>query len=650
MTPREELAALRRMAELEAKAAGQSIPAQQPAPQVSEIPAPRRNTAEATGSLLPSMQTVGNIGAGLARGLVSIPSTVYGMFQGEGDKSLGQRATEKLTALGAEPESTAFKGGQIAGEVVSTLPVGGALAAPVKAASAIAPRLAPLATALQTGGMGATGAATKLGGAATRVAGGAAVGGTSAALINPEDIGTGAAIGAALPAVGAVAGKGVKAAASGAGSIVDAFTGKTGTIKSAKIARDVAGENINAIRAALRASPQDVNAFQATAGVPNRVWQSLGEISTNTDQNFLLLKQQADDQLNALARISKSANPTEARALQQKSQRILNDVTSGLREDALSAANMATSGIKLDANSIVSALDDKITQPGTRASTTQTRILQALRDDLVKLTNQGGGVIDAHDLYTLRKEGLNERIAQLLGPTDPKVSSKVTSKILAETKPLIDEAIKKAGGTGWDDYLRTYEQGMRQIDKKVMAAKAMELFADSPNEYVKLVRGKNPDAVEAVFGYGNYDIFKEMSKEMPTLQKGAEMIERDAMMKQLASLGKQELNDLLAQRHTPRLRNFLSRTITVFNTAMDELDKKLGPEIAKKLRQAGTSADSMLQLLDTLPASERVKVLRVLSELKVPEKIAKPAAQAARVYPISNAMAPQPESENALAP
>jgi len=95
--------------------------------------------------------------------------------------------------------------GRIAGNIAATAPVGGALAAPVRS---VAPRMA---NALASGGM-TTGAAVapnalaRGGDLAVRMAGGAATGGVSAGLIDPEFTGTGAAVGAALPPVAKLAG------------------------------------------------------------------------------------------------------------------------------------------------------------------------------------------------------------------------------------------------------------------------------------------------------------------------------------------------------------------------------------------------------------------------------------------------------------
>lgn len=95
-------------------------------------------------------------------------------------------------------------GGELAGEIGATLPVGGIVGKGIQAASKLpilsrfAPELSNLAESATTSGMRA-GNATGATGLATRIAGGAATGGASAGLIEPESAGTGAVIGGILP-------------------------------------------------------------------------------------------------------------------------------------------------------------------------------------------------------------------------------------------------------------------------------------------------------------------------------------------------------------------------------------------------------------------------------------------------------------------
>lgn len=102
-------------------------------------------------------------------------------------------------ALGADPGALAFKTGDIAAQVAGTGGVGPALG---KGAAALgASRIAP---ALTSGGFttGMTGAP----GLAARVGAGATTGAATAALVDPENAGLGAAIGGGLPVVTQAAG------------------------------------------------------------------------------------------------------------------------------------------------------------------------------------------------------------------------------------------------------------------------------------------------------------------------------------------------------------------------------------------------------------------------------------------------------------
>ena len=640
-----------------------------------------------------------------------------------------------------------FGAGELGAEVLATAPVGAAIAAPVS-------RFAPaLGQAIRTGGFstGRTvqGGASRAADVGIRAAGGAVTGSTTAALINPSlsEAGTGALAGAG---VAIVAPPVVQVLAKSSGFLKDAFTGQLAAIKAGKIARDVAGDRIAAIRAALTAAPDDLTAAQAAAGVQKNAFQALGAFANKTDEMSLKLKQQAADDIAQLQRMAEGGNETEMRRAYEASIQRLNQLTQDMRNVELGAANQAAQTINrlapqaqqrqesmvnalrggipttppltgqatispateaaqqaaaaargrpgflsagdraqewqqtsdifadiarqrrseagflqrqigsledyglrpLDASSITSAIDARLAQPGLRASSNVTKVLAAIKDDIANLTQKGGGVIDAHDLYTLRKEGINERIMQIMGQTDPKISAKVTRSVLKEVRPLIDDAIEKAGGTGWRNYLDTYATNMQAIDQKAMAAEAARLFKNSPQEYVRLVRGNNPDAVEAIFGPGSYDIFKEMGSKMPTLEKLAASIQQKGEMADAAIAGQKDFAEAVerAGRTFPRLPNPLNPKVTFANMTMDELENRLGPKVAAKLQQGMVSGRSALEMLNTLPAVERGAVLRMLNNPSTWGRAGAAATRAAAVpaAPINN-LAPESRRENALA-
>jgi hypothetical protein len=157
-------------------------------------------------------QTLGNLAAGAVRGAGSIGATILApwdmakdAFNGRGlsldsNRQRREDMTQGLASLGADTDSLAFQGGKIAGEVAGTAGAGGVLGNGARALGA----KPVLVNALRTAGMGS-------GSLGTRTLGGAATGAAAAGMVNPEEVGTGAAFGAALPVVGQVAQGAVRA-------------------------------------------------------------------------------------------------------------------------------------------------------------------------------------------------------------------------------------------------------------------------------------------------------------------------------------------------------------------------------------------------------------------------------------------------------
>jgi hypothetical protein len=163
-------------------------------------------------------QDLGNEVAGLFRGLGSIGATLLAPGDAYKDRIArltGQPAPMKndqrregmdrgLQEMGAQPDSGRYKGGKIGGEVLGTLGVGPAVAGLARLAPGAA-AAAPYLSAVETGGASAAGMAGTRGMLA-RTAGGATTGAASAGLVNPEDAGAGAVIGAGMPGAAKIAG------------------------------------------------------------------------------------------------------------------------------------------------------------------------------------------------------------------------------------------------------------------------------------------------------------------------------------------------------------------------------------------------------------------------------------------------------------
>lgn len=192
-------------------------------------------------------QHAGNLVAGLVRGAGSIGSTLIAPYDiakdalaGKGislESNMERRAAidSGLQTMGADPESLMYQGGKLGGEIAGTAGAPGAVAKGAQALGA-APKIV---SAISSGGfkLGGTPAANMgetVVNAALRTGGGAAGGAASAGLVNPEDAGTGAVIGGAMPGAVKLAGEAVKAIRSGASNLLGATTGTSAeTVRAA---------------------------------------------------------------------------------------------------------------------------------------------------------------------------------------------------------------------------------------------------------------------------------------------------------------------------------------------------------------------------------------------------------------------------------
>lgn len=148
------------------------------------------------------MRTGAERGAKTAGGAIAGAATIPETF-GVGERGATEAAMRYFT--GAEPGDVYFGAGKLGSEIAGTAGVGNVLAAPLKAASMVQSKAAPVLNALarsfKTGGFAQPELPSVMGRLATRAVGGGTVGGTTAALLG-EDAGVATVLGAALPVVG----------------------------------------------------------------------------------------------------------------------------------------------------------------------------------------------------------------------------------------------------------------------------------------------------------------------------------------------------------------------------------------------------------------------------------------------------------------
>jgi len=284
---------------------------------------------------------------------------------------------------------------------------------------------------------------------------------------------------------------------------------------------------------------------------------------------------------------------------------------------ATAAANsLEAHGLKpLKGDAIVASIEKTLADPKLAPGNRDLqRALRRVASDIQQWTNLGG-VIDAWALDTIRKNSVNA-VAKQLYPNDARAQKELAGKVLESVRPSIVKAVEDAGGKGYGAYLDAYSQGLKAVSEKKMSAKALEMYQSDPNAFIKLVEGNNLKEVEKIFGAGSYDIAKEMSaKAMQVFKSVTGEIKRDVSVTKQASAGRDALRELLeANQSKFRFPSFaFSRTTTTANVALDALSEKLGKDVMNRLTEAAKSGQNMAKLIDTLPAVERNRVLRLFN-------------------------------------
>lgn len=467
--------------------------------------------------------------------------------------------------------------------------------------------------------------------------------------------------------------------------------------KAAEIARNALGPDLPEVLNALRASQgQGVSVAQATANINSPTFQALVDRATARDPRFLLAleKSQGDVSVNALAKLAGGSTAAEARGTAEQAKVNLNKITGPQRESVLKRANLgqyvadeanvraandlailAGSGAKiepaqfiaqatgaekalrsvginpLESAPLIQRISATSNNPAFAGNDLISGAVKNVADDIAKWTNSGG-VIDAAALEAIRKNSVDAAIAKLRPGADATAQRNLAAGVLSKIKPAIDDAIEAAGGAGWRDYLSAHAKGMSAINEKKLAGKALELFKNDKDAFVKLVQNESPDVVEKILGPGRYNIATELADStMAVLQEQAKKRLTDIAVKEQVGAGQEALKQLLLDNMSKlRVPSYLSAVAATTNKALQILENKIGAKTMGTLTEGLKTPEGAVKLLETLPASERNRVLQLISDPSVLTPSAKKAVEAIRTGTVTtgvNALAPE-RNDNAL--
>jgi hypothetical protein len=326
------------------------------------------------------------------------------------------------------------------------------------------------------------------------------------------------------------------------------------------------------------------------------------------------------------------------------------DLGQGARFADEAAGALRSVGIKpLEGNSVVRSIQTVAKNPEIAGLDLVEGSVRQIADDIAKWTNSGG-IIDARALDAIRKNSVNSVVAQLRQGMDATSQRQAAAGVLTRIKPVIDDAIEAAGGAGYRDYLKQHAQMSQKIAEKQLTGEALRLFKTDKNAFVRLVQNESPEAVEKILGPGKYNIAVELAEStLAPLEAEAAKVLRNASIKSQVENGQTALKELLLQNMSKfRLPSYLSAVAATTNKALNILETKIGTKTMATLTEALKTPEGAAQLLESLPAAERTRVLQLMAD---PSKWGAPtrAAVTGTTTMGVNMLAPERNIENALA-
>jgi len=326
------------------------------------------------------------------------------------------------------------------------------------------------------------------------------------------------------------------------------------------------------------------------------------------------------------------------------------DLGQGARFAQGAADAMRSVGIKpLEGDSLVRSVKAIGNNPEFAGNDIVQGALKNVADDITKWTSSGG-IIDAKALDAIRKNSVNAAIQQLRPGMDATAQRNLAAGVLNDIKPVLIDAIEGAGGAGYRQYLADYTKGMQKIAERKLSGEALKLWKTNKDEFVRLVNNESPEIVEKFLGKGNYNIASELTDStMSTLKTEAEKVVRNANIETQVSGGQEALKQLLLENMSKlRVPSYLSAVAATTNKALNILENKIGAKTMRMLTEASKTPESAAALLETLPATERSRVLGLIADPNKWTSGAKAAVTGTTSMGV-NALAPDRYNTNAFA-
>lgn len=448
--------------------------------------------------------------------------------------------------------------------------------------------------------------------------------------------------------------KSLPVVASGAGAVRDYFDPR---VKAANIARQAAGENIDAIRAANAAAPADLTAGQAAASVIQPTYQALAADVGELNANRAYPKELAQEAARRQTIENVTPNLAEAEATRQAAgdiayqrARMADQQRLNLLAEEQRNANMlaGTTG-PINVERVSPALQALRGNPVIEAAAKEAQTLAASQG--VNLSNPMATLDGLHYMKLAIDNQFKNRSANT-------ALNNYSDAALAATKQkLLDAIVGTPNVPGVSPLYGLAREQHAALSQPVNQAKVLNAMSD----VLKGPAGQErANAFLKVLGEGESSLLKRADQnprfggieeiltpeQMSAANKVGGELTREANMAEQAARGKRALTAIVdANKSTIRLPAFSSAKATLANETIGILEGKVNAKTIDVLKKAFESGKGVNDLLDTVPAKDRVKILAALGKAQLNLSPAKLNALGLS----SNALTKEQSSKNALA-
>ena len=231
-----------------------------------------------------------------------------------------------------------------------------------------------------------------------------------------------------------------------------------------------------------------------------------------------------------------------------------------------------TSGNRpLTSKSIISGINKKLSTPGLESSEMITKVLPKVKERIEAFTKRG--VIDANNLYTIRKDIANY-IEDAAG-ANKKWDSKLTAKLQKDVQGMIDDAIDDAAGGGWKAYLKKYAEMSKPLNQ-MKVGQTLESALDAP------LASERPGVFANALRTAEQKISKKSGKPIIEDLTGAQRndiakilteLRRDKRVGEMSSKGMGAAKRVVGDFGTPvEFPNFLNTVATATRSILRRLE------------------------------------------------------------------------------